>query len=241
MKLTIFYETLKDHQASLEILDAEIQEALEMYVLDHSQTRGAKELNSSLVEKVKLILKESYVFNYKSLTYHNYFRELPQQLKNRLLFEIVMDQKDYFFWLFNDVSSNKTYTVPNELIGRLLACIEVQIYESGHLIQKPGNRFKDFFMIKSGAVRTFDKSFNYMADLRPGSFFGEFNILFDLYNDIYFQAAEMTLQNDFEENVRRRNNLTIMFLIDRVSLLENFSSDLDAFKHLFKISLMKFR
>ena len=213
-----------------------------MYVLDHSQTRGAKELNSSLVEKVKLILKESYVFNYKCLTDHNYFRELPQQLKDRLLFEIVMDQKDYFFWLFNDVSGSNTYNVPNELIGRLLACIEVQIYESGHLIQKPGNRFKDFFMIKNGAVRTFDKSFNYMADLRPGSFFGEFNILFDLYNDIYYQAAETSHHlDDFEENVPRHNHLTIMFHIDRVSLLENFLSDLDAFKHLFKISLMKFR
>lgn len=83
-------------------------------------------------------------------------------------------------------------------------------------------------MIKRGEINCFDKNYNYLQTLEPNSFFGEYNILFQLYSSAYYQIAANTEGN-------------IIFKIDKDKLMSIICKDSSAFKHLFHICLQKLR
>lgn len=96
------------------------------------------------------------------------------------------------------------------------------------MIIKPQEEFNSFFMIKRGEINCFDKDYNYLQTLEPESFFGEYNIVFQLYSSAYYQIAP-------------RTEGSIIFKIDKDKLMGIICKDSGAFKHLFGLCLQKLR
>jgi len=99
------------------------------------------------------------------------------------------------------------------------------------MVLETGKEFEYFYMIKKGSIMTFNKSFQYLRTFERGSFFGDYNIIFGLYSDSYYRAA----QND--------SVLTIchFFKVPKQRLIDLICSDIESFKHFHNICLQKFR
>ena len=52
----------------------------------------------------------------------------------------------------------------------------------------PEDQVENIFFIKSGAVRVFDKNYNPLLDYKEHDFFGEYQILLDLYAGCFFRT-----------------------------------------------------
>ena len=48
-----------------------------------------------------------------------------------------------------------------------------------------------FYLIKSGSVKMFDSKFNYMYELREGGYFGEFNVMFNIFSEYCYKTTLM--------------------------------------------------
>ena len=64
--------------------------------------------------------------------------------------------------------------------------MEVECLRPGLAIVKAGDVVENFYMIKKGDVKIFDKGYNYLYTLPEGSFFGEFNFFFGLYSNLNY-------------------------------------------------------
>ena len=51
-----------------------------------------------------------------------------------------------------------------------------------------GDEINHLYLVKKGDVVCFDDKYEYMCHLEPGSFFGEFNIMFGLYSNLHYKA-----------------------------------------------------
>ena len=69
-----------------------------------------------------------------------------------------------------------------------------------------------------------------MTHLNEGSFFGDYNILFDIFSSVTYLA-----QTDSEDH------LVMVYKIDHLALLNCVVQDCESFKHFFKMSLSKMR
>jgi len=81
-----------------------------------------------------------------------------------------------------------------DTIFQILSCIENEevisntSQQSSRLIVKAKEEFNFFYMVKKGSVRCFSKDYVYLYSLEQGSFFGEYNILFGLFSNTYYQG-----------------------------------------------------
>jgi hypothetical protein len=71
-------------------------------------------------------------------------------LKQKVLNVITHREKHAFYNLFHDLESG--FEMPQNLISALLKSINLEEIDEGHLIMTPGEEFKNFYMIKMGAV-----------------------------------------------------------------------------------------
>ena len=74
------------------------------------------------------------------------------------------------------------------MVSRILSLIVCEHFDNEYII-KSGEEVTNFYMIKKGNVILFDNKYNYMYDLEPGSFFGEYNILFGLISNVYYRSV----------------------------------------------------
>ena len=81
-------------------------------------------------------------------------------------------------------------------------------------------------MIKQGQIRCFDERYEYMYDLKPGSFLGEYHIMFGLYSNMYYQPVQQSKELYIN-----------LFKIDPEILMTEISKDKNSFLHLHNISL----
>lgn len=71
----------------------------------------------------------------------------------------------------------------------------------------------------------FDNNYNYLCDLKQGSYFGEYQIMFGLYSDFYYSTSEPTY----------------IFKIDAFDFMKTICRDDMSYKHFFEISIQKLR
>lgn len=100
--------------------------------------------------------------------------------------------------------------MPSYIVIKILAAVEFRVIDNNRYVKKPGETFFNLWLIKNGSVRCFDQNLNYVSTLEEGSFFGEFNVLFDMYSTMYYQAY-------CETSVESTVNL---FAIDYAMLLD---------------------
>mmetsp|Transcript_40890 Transcript_40890/g.62307 ORF Transcript_40890/g.62307 Transcript_40890/m.62307 type:complete len:153 (-) Transcript_40890:182-640(-) len=149
----------------------------------------------------------------------------------------------FFKFLFFDIiyaesKSHFRQCVSHEAIYKMLEHFELQevstdmTHYDTRVIKSPGKQFQFFYMIKRGRVQCFSPEFQYMFNLEEGSFFGEYNIVFGIYNQIHYQAVD-----DRNHSCRTCQLLKI----EKEVFLDIIGSELDSFKHIHNISVQKFR
>lgn len=166
----------------------------------------------------KSIIGIRYKHNYKDIVDNYYFKNLNPNLKHKLVEVIIEPEQIFFNHLFSDTMSQRTV---NCILQNLKSCY----YAPGTSIIKAKDEFKNFFLIKKGHVNCFDKSYNYLNTLEQGSFFGEFNIIFQLYSFVYYQSSGIDIEG------------CTIYKIDYEKFINIICKDVSAFKHLFDISL----
>jgi hypothetical protein len=54
---------------------------------------------------------------------------------------------------------------------------------------KSGQEFKELHLISDGHVKCFDSKYQYICHMEPGCFFGEYNIMFGLYSNMFYSCG----------------------------------------------------
>ena len=85
------------------------------------------------------------------------------------------------------------------------------------------------YMLKKGQILSYSREYSYLCTYHPGAFFGEYNIMFGIQSQISYRTK---ITN---------NNATVMFKIDQDDLMNRIARDEAMFKHMFKISVRKFK
>ena len=115
---------------------------------------------------------------------------MPPKLQYKLNREILKAEKKFFYHLFHNViNENITYSVPETIVYAILGCIESEFYLQGEPVRKANDKFNYFYMVKNGSIKCFDENYEYMYDLKEGSFIGEYHIMFGLYSNMYYQPV----------------------------------------------------
>ena len=70
-----------------------------------------------------------------------------------------------------------------------------------------------------------------MYELEQGSFFGEYNILYGLYSNIYYRTSVCD----------HKKHYTMIFRIGAETFMNEICKDMDSFNHINNIALQKFR
>ena len=107
----------------------------------------------------------------------------------------------------------------------ILSLVECEIFHAGKLVNSPGNEFKQLCLVRKGRVKMFDRNYNYLCELQPGSYFGEYQILFGLYSDFYYSVSDFAY----------------IFKIEAIDFMKTICRDEMAYKHFFEISIQKLR
>ena len=112
---------------------------------------------------------------------------MPPRLQYKLNREMLKSEKKFFYHLFHNViNENLTFSVPESIVYAILGSIESEFYLQGEPCVQAKDKFNYFYMVKNGSIKCFDEFYEYMFDLKEGSFFGEYHIMFGLYSNMYY-------------------------------------------------------
>ena len=56
------------------------------------------------------------------------------------------------------------------------------------MLVRASEKVNFLYLVKKGEVRQWTNQYQYISQLSPGSFFGDYNILFDLYSNVSYQV-----------------------------------------------------
>lgn len=90
------------------------------------------------------------------------------------------------------------------------------------------------YLLNSGNIKCFDKNYKYVKTYQKGGFFGEYNILFGLYSNMYYQPE---VQQDSSETSGKSKKYVELLKIDKNLFVSEICKDLGTFNHFFNISL----
>lgn len=113
------------------------------------------------------------------------------------------------------------------IVTQILANLESQIYDKDTFVIKNKDEFKHFFLIKHGSVKLFSSNYTYMYDLEKGSFFGEYNILYGLYSNIFYRT----------QTCNGKSHYVMIFRIEAETFMSEICKDIDSFNHINKIAV----
>lgn len=106
-------------------------------------------------------------------------------------------------------------------------------------IVKFSHRIKHFYMLSRGTIKLFDEKYNYMYDLEPGSYFGEYQIMFGLYSNITYRSAY--IKHDAGEIFNYCNIQRIVYFIPSEKFMSIITEDPLAYRHFHSIALQRYR
>ena len=207
-----------------------MQSNLEKFMLSLNDIDGATFLGLDELDKMKPGISIMYNLSYLNSTKHEFFENLESNLQDKILNLLIEQEMMLFSQLFfdNDID-DQSQIVNQKIINRIFSALDCEIHEASSMVVKPDDFFSSFYLIKSGEIATYDLNYNYMYNLQQGSFFGDYNIVFTLYSNMFYKA------------VPNLQGYIVLYKIDSETLLNCFCTDIVSFKHLFNISLQKFR
>ena len=171
------------------------------------------------MEDWKKVVDLSFQFRYKEIQYSEFYKELNPSLQNDLMSHLVKREIRHFPMFFQIQLPDGTVLdyLTNRMIASLISLVECEILPKGRMIITPCSEFKQLFLIRKGSVKMFDSNYNYLCQLREGSFFGEYQVLFGLYSDFFYST----------------NSICYIFKMESIDFMKTICRDDLSYKHFF--------
>ena len=99
-----------------------------------------------------------------------------------------------------------------------------------------------FYLIKNGSVKLFDQKFNYMYELREGGYFGEFNVLFNLYSEYCYKTTKIHKGHHYgHSHDKSEMRGTLLLKIEAETFINIICKDPKLFMNFFRICVKRFK
>ena len=122
---------------------------------------------------------------------------MPPELKNKLVFTLLLGYYKKFFFFFNDVIEQNFADLV--FVRKILSRLDCIIYIDGNTIVESGKVFHNLYFVWKGAVTIVDSEYNFqIAKLSEESFFGDFQLLLNTLSEFNFIATNKLIPNQTE-------------------------------------------
>lgn len=193
--------TLFDEEITLtQILDKR-NDRIERWLNDLQSIRS-KNFNKQIYDAVKNYSAKSYYFDYCGIKNdqngNNFFDILKPRLRHRLVSQLFNQFLTRFYYMFYDDWFEAGVEFKNDFISNIYS----RLYLPKHQIVGEGENFCEIMMIQQGVVNLYlnykdnyqdiDHDFKFFI-LPTYSYFGDYQILYNLRSQIIYKADESCL------------------------------------------------
>jgi len=227
---------LRDYIASSQEISTtqaktEIKERLEKYFIIHNSTFGTRTLSVRQLDEWNKCVEFIFDYNYRDIQSHEFFRNLRPGLQQDLLKQLLQLEGRSFIFLFCGFTSQGfDEQVHEKLVYQLISNTDCVYLNQSQMVVSHGEQFDHFYMVKRGVVKLFSKNYTYLSNVEAGGFFGEYNVLFGLSSQMFFQAS-----------CESASSHILLFKIEAKQLLTIISKDIGAFRHFHSLAVQKFK
>ena len=172
-------------------------------------------------------MRYNFLNNYKSVIGSYFYQELPSRLQSAVLRHITQTEKHFFRNFFKDIFTN--YRMPRHLVAQMVSQVTCYQVMDDRLIVKYDEEVKHVYLIKSGSIRLMDRYYNFMYELRRGSYFGELQTLFGLRSDSFYGISTHAKEDN------------ILFKISGLKFLQIIVQDFQTFQQFFNSAIQRHR
>ena len=145
---------------------------------------------------------------------------MPPSIKNKLIDQVLQKQKHKFSFFFDDyylgVKADKIF------VRKVLSKLNLRIHNQGDYVMQPGRSFECLYLIYEGRVDVIDSTERFVITSLPsGSFFGDYNILFNVKNNFGFRAGAIQKHTEnlpfYSENFSKEEieKSTMFYIINK--------------------------
>jgi hypothetical protein len=215
-----------------------ISDKMNEFFLIQCMMPNAVHIPARVMDHLKMNAQAHFESNYRSLANDSYLNELPPKIKTQLVRQLMLSDIIQFKFLFFEscIIADQIFLdqiVPHQIIQTLLSKIEYEMLSCAPDSQQKtvvqySKEFSHFHMLKKGRIEVISKDSLQMYFLEPGSFFGEFNILFGVLSPVHYRLSY---------NPQDQSLYTHLFKVHRKELLEIICSHEETFLHFISIAL----
>jgi hypothetical protein len=203
----------------------QLEEKLVSFKIDQCLRTQAPDIN---LKELKQILFISFHFNYSQILDDEFFQDLSPHLQQKLWKVVIKQQRKFFHYFF----SSEKNCINNKMVAQILSHINCDVYSHNQMMMLPRDKMEAIYLIKHGIINVFDENYNLLTAYEQHSFFGEYQVMFDLKAGCYFRAQQT---GDGEQ--------VILLTICKQRFLEIIcrNNSYYAFKHYHDLAILKFK
>ena len=172
-------------------------EELDMWLLRLENCNSKEKIPNNLYHSIKVFIEDAFIHDYNLIIEEfQFYDELPASIQNQISNSLFKTFKLNFhnFFLNTDVGFQH----------QLIVSMYCRIYEPGKIIINSGQKFNEIFFISKGSAILYDaKGVTPFLQLPQYSFFGEYQILFDLRANFVIKVGGKERMGDYTENQER--------------------------------------
>ena len=128
-----------------------------------------------------------YFQNYDQVQNNEFFQQMTPQLQNKLTNHLIKIHQKKFLYFFENPQTG--FKLQANEVQMMLKNMKCQILLNNQSVLHYDEKISDIYLIKNGNVRVYNKSFDFILEYVEGSFFGEYQLMFDLLSGCEFIAS----------------------------------------------------
>lgn len=160
-----------------------------MYLQRVDQLRE-EPLPDKIYDQILDYIQKSYRFGVVQtvMVENSFYRSIPPDLKNKLIFLLLTGYYDKFFYFFNDCQNQQF--ADTVFVRKILSRLDCVIFAQQDRIVQAGHPFHCLYFLYKGAVTLVDRDFKFqIARLPEESFFGDFQLLMGTLSEMNYVAS----------------------------------------------------
>ena len=150
----------------------ELEEDFEFFIINFSKTLGKHSLARRNFSTYKDQILTSFNFSFKHLNKSEFFKELPPNLKKKIIFACFGDYKNKFLYFFEDPDEN--YKAGEDFMYEIISKLSCLIARPDEKVLVRKGEVKYIYFILTGSVTIWNKHYMFLSELETGSNIGDF-------------------------------------------------------------------
>lgn len=178
------------------LINARMEE-LDLWLLRLENCNSKEKIPNNLYHSIKVFIEDAFIHDYNLIIEEfAFYTELPASIQNQISESLFKTFKANFhnFFLNTDIGFQH----------QLIVSMYCRIYEPGKTIVSCGQKFNEIFFISKGSAIFYDpKGVTPFLQLPQYSFFGEYQILFDLRANFVVKVGGKERAGDVADEAQR--------------------------------------